>query len=119
MATSASLFIEALSNLYIVPEDARGAAPPRTPQGNAFFTVEVCFQTSQAQLNMRKAKIWYLNVLIMRPWHLLMVLLCSEEADDRQAISMPNAATGGHTKEVAVFNLLGCAAASSLLLQQQ
>ena len=33
--------------IYIyIPEDARGAAPPRTPQGNVFFTVEVGFQAS-------------------------------------------------------------------------
>jgi len=29
-----------------IPEDAKGAAPPGPPQGNALFMVEVGFQTS-------------------------------------------------------------------------
>ena len=39
-----------------LPEDARGAAPPRTPQGNALFTVEVGFQASPSPTQCVKGK---------------------------------------------------------------
>ena len=68
--------------IYCTRRCQGGCAPSDPPQGNAlFFMVEVGFQTSPGPTQCEKGgDLIPTTILItMRPWHLLMLLLCSEE----------------------------------------